>query len=704
MAELRLWFSLRRSPELEKSFFRAPLLDGERWAVRGKTAGAYSNCGTFQWTNAVRALALLFLKTKLLEFTKEHDPLLRGGEGTLASSLDYAISKQPIWLLDMLGLYPDGRPVAQRLFRRTNPERKKGGDVIIGVNTSLLSPDQIRIFMSEDELCTREEIEELIGQIAGEHVKGVKSPSPAVEAPSVQKSRKRLIMLPFEGVQNEPKVRELFEGFYEELVVILSRLRGIDVISPQSAKIFSPETMSVLSFAQQLKADVLMTGALRLVGTRSTLFIQLVEVATEVVLWADSLTLHASDLAVGSSRLAIKIAQALQLTLTPREEDTLRRRELVDRQAFELYLQALGLSLTNQRTDVLRAQSLLEEALSIDPSMSDARALIGYIYSLRYHFGWEADDTTLLAAEQEARQALLENSKSALACMTLVDVYWNLGKTEDGVSTALSMYTLDSRNIHARTGLGAAYMNAGMAELAVPLYRKALMTDPLNPRARRGLAWSNMLLKRFDELIVYGIPYLEAQPHDSDVASAVATALFERGQPYEALRIAKSTFEKAPHSGNLCLQIGKILTHLNEDEAARENYDEGVAVMTYSLNGYENNHRIRIWRCLLSAAAGRRIESLADAEYLLERAPENGYLLFRMGEAFARLGEYDRAIELLKRASDCGFRALQLLQQFELTPALRPFTSLPVFRHFIFEVEEKVGELKSQCLRLTDHE
>lgn len=700
MAELRLWFSLRRSPELEKSFFRAPLLDGERWAVRGKTAGAYANCGTFQWTNAVRALSLLFLKTKLLEFNRESDALLKGGEGTLASSLDYAISKQPIWLLDMLGLYPDGRPVAQRLFRRTNPERKKGGDVIIGVNTSLLDPLQIRIFLSEDELCTPDEIESLIAQIAGEPAAKTKPSAPATTL--VLKNRKRLIMLPFDGVQKEPKVRELFEGFYEELVVILSRLRGIDVISPQSSKLFSPETMSVLSFAQQLRADVLIAGSLRTVGSKSSLFIQLIEVATEVVLWADSLTLNASDLAAGSSRLALKIAQALQLTLTPREEDTLRRRELVDRHAFELYLQALGLSLTNQRGDVLRAQSLLEEALTIDPSLSDARALIGYIYSLRYHFGWEADEHTLYSAEQEARQALLDNPKSALACMTLVDVYWNLGKTEDGVSTALSMYTLDSKNIHARTALGAAYMNAGMAELAVPLYRKALITDPLNPRARRGLAWSNMLMKNFDELIVYGIPYLEAQPHDSDVASAVATALFERGEPYEALRIARATFEKAPHSGNLCLQIGKILTHLDEPDAARTTYEDGIAVMSYSLNGFENNHRIRVWRCLLRAAAGRREEALADAHYLLEKAPDNGYLLFRLGEAFARLGEDERALSSLRRASDCGFRALQLLQQFELTPTLSQFTSLPVFRHFLLELEEKVGELRSQCLRLTD--
>ena len=122
---------------LSKTLFIHPYLRGRQIeAIRGGGSAPVSQ-GTFQWTSAVKALAVFFVRNAAIRATG--DPLAEGGEfaggeGTLAASLDYAISKQPVWLSDMFGLDQQGQSLFRRLVRRMNPERKLPGPVVIALN------------------------------------------------------------------------------------------------------------------------------------------------------------------------------------------------------------------------------------------------------------------------------------------------------------------------------------------------------------------------------------------------------------------------------------------------------------------------------------------------------------------------------------------------------------------------------------------
>jgi hypothetical protein len=94
--ELSMWFAGGSQIELIRTQFRSPLIHEEICAVRGKTAGAYSTGVTFQWTSAVQALSVLLLKAAARgRLNKDlNHPLLEGGKGSMASSLDASIYKQ----------------------------------------------------------------------------------------------------------------------------------------------------------------------------------------------------------------------------------------------------------------------------------------------------------------------------------------------------------------------------------------------------------------------------------------------------------------------------------------------------------------------------------------------------------------------------------------------------------------------------------
>ena len=124
-----------------------PATPNQRITVRGKTAGAFGNAGTFQWTSAVRGLCILLTKAKMTQLLEGDGArgFIFGLQGSLAASLDYAITKQPVWIRDMFGSDANGNSMAQRLISRTNPNRKRPGPVVLSVNERALPVANIAI-------------------------------------------------------------------------------------------------------------------------------------------------------------------------------------------------------------------------------------------------------------------------------------------------------------------------------------------------------------------------------------------------------------------------------------------------------------------------------------------------------------------------------------------------------------------------------
>lgn len=87
-------------------------------SVRGKLYGHSEDSRVFQWTPAVKALAILLLSARIDGSFDDNigKGELIGGKGSLASTLDYAISKQPAWITDVFGTYNGGNCYLRKLY------------------------------------------------------------------------------------------------------------------------------------------------------------------------------------------------------------------------------------------------------------------------------------------------------------------------------------------------------------------------------------------------------------------------------------------------------------------------------------------------------------------------------------------------------------------------------------------------------------
>jgi len=192
MFKIKLTFCSGSAIEL----FRVDCSNGQSaslTSVRGKTAGAYRGAGTFHWSSAVRATACLFLKAKISDEPVRLEPMLSGGAGSLAASLDYALTKQPGWIMDMFGVSSSGKTQARRLFRVTNSHRKRGGPVSISLNSHVCPRDCIEIVLDGKSIAAPEVLRSMLERIeahdalpvtASDEEEGASSEGGGVSSPS----------------------------------------------------------------------------------------------------------------------------------------------------------------------------------------------------------------------------------------------------------------------------------------------------------------------------------------------------------------------------------------------------------------------------------------------------------------------------------------------------------------------------------------
>jgi hypothetical protein len=151
MTRLILCFADKDHPQLYRTAFEESSLGVSVQSVRGRTAGAFSGAGTFHWTPAVAALCLLILRHAA---SKSSDcPAVLEGEGASpAASLDYALSKEPGWLMDMFSGDLQGRPYAKRIIFRSNSQRKRSGPVSLSINSRFLPVSSVEVFLDGEVL------------------------------------------------------------------------------------------------------------------------------------------------------------------------------------------------------------------------------------------------------------------------------------------------------------------------------------------------------------------------------------------------------------------------------------------------------------------------------------------------------------------------------------------------------------------------
>jgi non-specific serine/threonine protein kinase len=204
-------------------------------------------------------------------------------------------------------------------------------------------------------------------------------PGSGAEAQAGAARHRSVAVLYFEN-QSGAKEDEYFrDGITEDIVTELSKIQQLEIFPRSEMLAFRDKPVTAQQVGQQLGAAYVLEGSIRRAGNRVRITAQLVEASTRHSVWAERYDRQLEDVFAIQEEIARSIAQALRITLTPQEEQTIARKPTENPLAYDCYLRGRSYA---RRENMDYALQMFEQAIQLDPNFALAHAGIAYMCGL----------------------------------------------------------------------------------------------------------------------------------------------------------------------------------------------------------------------------------------------------------------------------------------------------------------------------------
>jgi eukaryotic-like serine/threonine-protein kinase len=199
-----------------------------------------------------------------------------------------------------------------------------------------------------------------------------------------------IAVLPMTNLSGEPAQEFFADGMTDALISSLAKVGALKVISRTSVMRYKGSAQSLPEIAAELRVDAVVEGSVLRSGPRVRITAQLIHAATDTHLWSETYDRHLKDVLELQDELARTIARAIQVTVTPQEQQRLTCACEVDPESYELWLR--GRHHWNRRSEqsLKTSIALFNEAIERDPAfplgwigLADAWNVLGFMGHLR---------------------------------------------------------------------------------------------------------------------------------------------------------------------------------------------------------------------------------------------------------------------------------------------------------------------------------
>jgi adenylate cyclase len=228
------------------------------------------------------------------------------------------------------------------------------------------------------------------------------------------RDRRSIAVLPFVNMSGDMENEYFSDGIAEEILSLLTKLPQLKVSSRTSSFFFKGKEVDLPTFAAKLDVGTVLEGSVRRAGNRVRITAQLIDVASDSNLWAETYDRELRDVFAIQDDIAQSIVDALKVTLSPKERRAIQYVATADVQAYDDYLRGRTYFYAWNRRDSLRAIDMYERAIARDPKYAAAWAGLSDAYVMRHRF-LDANPEHVAHAMEASERALQMDPDSAEA-------------------------------------------------------------------------------------------------------------------------------------------------------------------------------------------------------------------------------------------------------------------------------------------------
>jgi len=391
--------------------------------------------------------------------------------------------------------------------------------------------------------------------------------------------------------------------------------------------------------------------------------VQLIKVANDSHLWADTFDRKLTDIFSVESEVAKSIAERLRAKLTGREEQVIAVKPTDNTEAYDAYLRGLAYTLKAGTTPAnslaaqkyLTAQKYLREAVRLDPKFALAWSLLSYVDASGYN------TQTLqrtIALREEARQAaetaLSLQPNLGEAVMAKGQYYYACLKDYDTAVRYFEQarqFLPNSSNIPK--SLAYVERRRGQWDRSESYFNEAERLDPRNLTLLSAQATSFAFRRRFPEALRKADQILNITPDDMEIIAFKANIAHAEGDlprasallaPLHPTRDDNQVLETQVYQAILERQPGPVIPRLKE-----------ILAKPDPALGYINGE-LRFYLGWAQEVAGEHAaaqetwrQARSELELFLKEQPENSILIGELALIDMGLGDKATALALAER-------------------------------------------------------
>ena len=188
-------------------------------------------------------------------------------------------------------------------------------------------------------------------------------PHPAVPRPPLALPDKPSIaVLPFQNIGSDPEQEYFADGFVEDVISGLSRIKWLFVVARNSSFAYKGKPVDVRQVGRDLGVRYVLEGSVRKAGCRVRVSGQLIEAQTGNHLWAERYERIHADIFALQDELTMSVVGAIEPSLRKVEIERVRRKRPDSLDAYDLVLRALPFSYGHTRRGCCKGGTAAEES------------------------------------------------------------------------------------------------------------------------------------------------------------------------------------------------------------------------------------------------------------------------------------------------------------------------------------------------------
>ncbi len=286
-----------------------------------------------------------------------------------------------------------------------------------------------------------------------------------------------IAVLPFENLSDS---RDYFStGFVEDIITDLSHFANLQVISSYTARKLGAKVREEIKLARELAIDYLLKGSLRYQHGTLRINTQLLDTATDSVLWAERYDAPGETVFDVQDNIVEQVVGAISTRIDQTLLAASRKKPITSLVAYDCWLQGMEhLRLGSLAADQ-EARRTFEQALSIDPQYSRAYAGLSLSYFNEWSCQlWELYEESERNAYNYAAQAVELDDTDHLTQLILSRIYLYRRQFEMAEQHLQKSISLNSNDADSLVQIASCKSFLGEAEEGRHFFRKALRLDP----------------------------------------------------------------------------------------------------------------------------------------------------------------------------------------------------------------------------------